>query len=231
MENMLSRVAELDRKGWSQVAISKEVGVSQSMVHKYLKKLKARLRARADHDVATKVMVQVQGLRDVMRAAWEAYQLSKEDAVEVIETKEFQDALDAVMDLEDDGEGGVKPKKKKGGRKKTAKETLEKAVLVLTKVVTSRKGRLPANEYLTQVRQCLHQIAELEGLYPDPESKGNQGGGEVDWSIWSKPKDQIGTDSVDRKLEQMVGALEEVPQDAEFTVRDEGVNGSSNGTH
>ncbi len=241
MERMLAEVADLDRKGWSQTEIGKKVGVSQTMVGVYLKKIRERYKTQAVHDKGSLVERQVCALNDVMKAAWEAFERSKEDAVETVETKELEEALKDLAGVDDEKEGT-----KRRGRRKTPKERIEKAEMILKRIVTTRRGRLPANEYLTQIRQSLHQIAELKGLYPTEDKGDGEQQALPDWSVFSLPYDKTGTDSVDKKLERMKEEtrlpIEDMPaelediQEAEFTVndRDEGrsMNGKSNGeTH
>lgn len=208
-EARLVKVAELDRQGYSQSEIAKKVGVSQPMISKDMALIRKRYEASIVHDKGSKIEWTVQCLRDVMRECWEAWQRSKEDVTETIETRELEKALSDLDSLEEDEEGGLKPKKgsRRGRKKATAADLVEKAKMIVTKIVTSRKGRLPANEYMTQVRMCLDQIASLHGLYPtEGEAKGKDANGALPgelWNVFALPAPEIGVDSVERNLERM----------------------------
>lgn len=143
-EAVMALVAKLDRRGWSQFQIRDEVEkafglrFSQPSISNMLKELRERYRQHQIHERREAVHLKIEQYAEIRREAWLAYEKSMED--EHGEVEEFAD------DVEDVGMGD--------------RITSERRI----KRIVSRKGRLPANQYLTTIMQTLQAERDLLGL-------------------------------------------------------------------
>jgi hypothetical protein len=84
-EDVLDRVAELDRRGYSQRMIADDVGVSQPTVGDYLKTIRARYIERQMEHRGAQVAEKRLQYRELRQAAWLAWERSKDDATRVVQ--------------------------------------------------------------------------------------------------------------------------------------------------
>lgn len=205
MERMLARVAELERKGWAQTKIAKELGVSQPMVCKYLRKIRQRYVKHAVHNREALVETSVAQIKDVMSEAWEALEKSKSEETTIIETQELQDALSLLQDVADDNPDS--PKKRGRKSKKPSQDKIQQAAMTITKIVTTKKGRLPSVEHLRIILDCVWKIAQLKGLIDRYEEKNKNKLGQME-DFWSSlpgmAPETIDTNSVQNRLEYLL---------------------------
>lgn len=142
LEEVKAKVAKLDRMGWTQWRIAREVGVSQPQVSMYLKSIREEYQERRFHDRDAKVNEVLAALRDVREEAYEALLRSKEDA-----RRRTKETL----------KPGKPPKARKGERP-------PRGGTGYTKVIEQLEGRLARGEYLTVILMTWQQERELLGL-------------------------------------------------------------------
>lgn len=140
----MALIAKLDKQGWHQHAIAREVGVSQPMVCILLKKIRKQYNESQYADRAEKVAEKLTQYRDLRMEAWEAWQRSKGDAYEVVE--EFADNCQVIGEAETDGQQ--------------------------IKRIVSRSGRLPNNSYLQTILQTLQAERDMLGLDETANDRG-----------------------------------------------------------
>lgn len=91
-DEVVSRIAALDRRGWSEKDIGVEVGLSQGMVHNYKKKIRAQYAKETLEDRAALVGEKVQQLRELRKELWTAWDASKKPGYKrTLETIQLQD--------------------------------------------------------------------------------------------------------------------------------------------
>lgn len=86
-EKALALVAELDGRGWTQRQIAKELGVSAPMVCYDLKQVRRRYAASTLESRAALVNEKLAELRQIKAEAWDAWERSCLDAVQVVDEK------------------------------------------------------------------------------------------------------------------------------------------------
>jgi len=276
---MLARVAELERKGYTQKEIGEIVGVSQSQVFKYVHKIRDRYVEHAVTNREVLVENSVQQIRDVMKEAWQALDLSKGDEVTIVETQELENALhdlgmvdgdldpnngkaggkvngrrkskstmptaapsldnsdDAANSCNADSDGSsTSPQKRRGrpkgkvlkGKALTTMEKVKKAAMIITRIVTTRKNRLPESQYLNLILNCIWKIAVLKGLVNRHDDKRHEQEKTDDfWSVLPGMVETVESNSVQRRLEYMAenmdakGINSQDIIDADYEVKDE----------
>lgn len=265
---MLARVAELERKGYTQKEIGEIVGVSQSQVFKYVHKVRDRYVEHAVTNREVLVENSVQQIRDVMKEAWQALDLSKGDEVTIVETQELENALhdlgmvDSDLDPNSGKAGGkvngrrkskstpldtdpynadsdgspTSPQKRRGrpkgkvlkGKALTTMEKVKKAAMIITRIVTTRKNRLPESQYLNLILNCIWKIAVLKGLVNRHDDKRHEQEKTDDfWSVLPGMVETAESNSVQRRLEYMAenkdakGINSQDIVDADYEVKNE----------
>lgn len=106
-ERDLARIAKLDRRGYTQSEIGRIIGISQMQVCDDLKLVRKHYRDIANVEYREKVEEKRAQLRDIRKAAWQAWERSKRDTLKVVEDER-----------EGAGDGSPPPK----GRKTTTVE-------------------------------------------------------------------------------------------------------------
>lgn len=159
-EELLAEVARLDRRGYGQHAIARElrergiVSVTQPMICQYLKRIRARYEEAQVINRAAYVSQLVENYRDIMQEAWSAWERSKSDRESVTTEKAPPPPPPPESRLprgRANRQGGF------NGRD-------EQASLRLLREIVRTEGRLPASEYLGTVLKCLEAIRALLGL-------------------------------------------------------------------
>lgn len=153
MEEVLAEVARLDRMRHNQYEIARRVGVSQPMVCVYLKTIRERYRQSESVEARESVAEAVEGLFDVMREAWEAWEQSKKDKGR----KTVEHQLPYTPTRKPDGTAIPKPK----GPIKLKK----------VKEIVVTEGQCGDNGYLKTVIECWQEICRLKAVYPAKETR------------------------------------------------------------
>ncbi len=163
-EIVLSVVAKLDRRGYTQMEIveglKKEtgIGVSQSSICLYLKEIrKAYAEAKIEQREAL-VNEKVQQLREVRREAWEAWERSKSSTRKVTREK----GIRLAKEKDKEPVQFKLPRGKKAADRGDVEESLR-----LLKVITVNEGRLPANAFLEVILKTIEAEAKLRGLFQE----------------------------------------------------------------
>lgn len=135
-EEHLQKVALLDRRGWGQYDIARELGVSQALISKDLKIIRKRY-VEAMHQSRDELIAEmIVKYQDVRRSAWAAYDRSETDSRKEVE--EFAVAKG------DDG-------------------SYAESEVRIRRIVTV-EGRLPNNQYLQTINATLEAERKLLGL-------------------------------------------------------------------
>jgi predicted transcriptional regulator len=209
LEATLQRVAEMDRRGYSQYEIAREVGVRQPTVSEYLKKIRKRYVESMLEDRKEMVAEKLEQYREVRRVAWEAYMRSLDPA-----TKRVVERMPEMK---------AAKRSPRGGRRTREETNLEgvRAQLKVIKVIVTTEGRLPANEFLHTVLKTLDAERELLGLDPDRRSLVG---------VYQVPWEQLyGADASPDLVEQEIEGVLALPP----PVKEVGGSGSNgtNGKH
>lgn len=172
-EAVLNEVARLDRWGYSQEQIGKKLAeagfatVTGGMVCNYLKEIRERYRNAAMVERHEAVLEKLALLREIRREALEAWERSKEDARRRVEKKVPPLSID-TSDLGKDAEAKRgKTKGKKGKKPKLVQRPVspeEEREMLISEIVDTIEGRLPANQYLATVLDTIKSERELLGL-------------------------------------------------------------------
>lgn len=84
-EEALVEIARMDRRGYSQTRIAAAIGISQSQVCQYLKKIKQMYREEIIEERTALVNEKWVQYKELMEAAWDGYEASKVDLERVSE--------------------------------------------------------------------------------------------------------------------------------------------------
>lgn len=147
LEEVKARVALLDRMGYSQSAIARDVKVSQPQVCEYLKTIRAEYRERRFQGQDDRVGEMLAQLRDLTAVAWRNMERSEEDARRVI--LEVLKPAAAGRGKAGADNGGHPPRTLKGYQK----------------TITQVEGRLAKGEYMQVVLECVKLECDLMGYY------------------------------------------------------------------
>lgn len=170
LEGRLAKIAEMDRRGHTQYQIAKAVGISQPAVSGHLKTIRQRYVESMLEDRKEMVAEKLEQYREVRRVAWQAYMLSlKPSTKRVVERMPEMKAMKAAK------------RSPRGGRRTKEESDLEevRATLKVIKVIMTKEGRLPSNEFLHTVLKTLDAERELLGL--DPDRRNLMGVFQVPW--------------------------------------------------
>jgi predicted transcriptional regulator len=137
-ERVLARLAQLECRCYTQVAMAADVGISQAQVSIYLKEVRERWKADAMRSREEYVSKKIAEFNDIRAEMWQAWERSKEDAQELSE------------------EFGTRFVKDQDG---SAEQSWEKL-----KEIHAKKGRLPASQYITIILGTLKAEMDLLGL-------------------------------------------------------------------
>ena len=224
-EGDLELVAKLDRRGWSQIEIANYIGISQQQVSFDLKLVRERYREATLDEMASRVEEKRRQYREVRREAWEAWERSK------LESKKT--STESIQ---------VPPKGEKQGKRGGKGETSTTPILRPTRVTETVEAKLPANEYLRTVLECLKAERELDGLDPERKGLGQGGGGESIEVFWNTLatglSDASSMDEIEARITQVLnsvqgqGTPQMEPLQVPFEVVDQPANKSErNGTN
>jgi predicted transcriptional regulator len=186
-EEDLAKIAEMDRRGYSQMEIAAAVGMAQSTVHKELENLRRWYAERKFAERDALVAEKLAQYREIRKEAWEAYERSKEDSQKRVEEHVPWDATGGEELDGSAGKGKGRKAARRSGQGKQAerhqsdeelREEQEREISAQlgtvigqgkkVKVVTTIEGRLPAVEYLRIVKDCLDAERELT-IPKDPD--------------------------------------------------------------
>lgn len=138
-EKIYAQVESLHLRGHSQTSIAQRIGVSQTQVSYYLKKLKERYLTAEEMDKKLKVAITEAQYLEVMSTAWDLLEKSGEPQI-----KEVEEVVEDMLQT-DQGED--------------VDETIVKR-----KKIFSKMTKVASNEYLTTVLKCIDGIKALRGL-------------------------------------------------------------------
>lgn len=198
VEEVLEKVAWMDRRGWNQYQIAKECKVTQPQVSYYLKKIRARYKERQLEHKDAAIQQQLEALREIRREAWLAWEKSKADS----KSKTVQTSTAPKSKLPK-GEASDKP---------DAGSTIESQARILEIVTT--EGRLPSNPYLQTIMDTLKAERDLLGL--DEAKKVDVRSVTIDWHKLQERKDAsaaiVDGDEIEGKIEQVSrGSMPSLP--------------------
>lgn len=154
-EERLERVADMDRRGYTQAAIAKACGVTPALISQDMAVIMNRYRESALADTAARVERACAQLVDVRREAWEGWLRSVQDAVRV--TSERAPPLQVTLG-------------KKGKDAKPEPLPSPNEMLRVVKETTVREGQAGDARFLTVIADTIKEEAKLRGLYPDVKS-------------------------------------------------------------
>lgn len=142
LEEVKARVAKLDRMGWTQVEIARDVKVTQGMVSQYLKAVREETRARVRAGQEDRINELLATYADIRAEAWREWERSRTDATAV--TKEVMKPA------------GRAPKGKDGKPARTIRG--------YQKRVEELRGRLGGGNYLAIILDTIKEERDLLGL-------------------------------------------------------------------
>jgi DNA-binding CsgD family transcriptional regulator len=188
-EEVLVKVASLDRRGFTEWEIAQQVHVSAPMVHNYLRTLRERHLESQKEFSQTKLMILEAQYQEIIREAWNQWERSKEDSEEAEQTWE-------KPWRPDDPKTG-KPMGRAGDYDK----------LILTRETKTSKGRLGCPVYLTVITDCLDRLAKLHGLYQEKPLQVQATVASFNWDQLAGmiPQDGKVPDRLEQALEAGVG--------------------------
>ncbi len=166
-EEVLAKVSQLDRRGWTQWEIAKEIGVSQSLVSVWLVNMRKEYIAQRMVDQAWLIEQKRQQYAELKKEAWLAWERSKE-----------------IWEKEEEVLGLSPGKKTKDSKTSKAPKDAEELTqyLRVIRITKTKEGRLPGAEYLAIILRCLEAERELDGLDVTKELKiKSEGSLLVDW--------------------------------------------------
>lgn len=158
-ERVKAKVAELDRRGYNTYRISEMmpalmgVTLSQPMVSVYLKQIREAYRKVQLQSQAELVAEKLEQYRELRAIAWDAYEKSLGD-----EERKQEEFVPPPQPKPGDRRKGFTPDPPPPPRGSAAD------ILRRLKLIVTRTGRLPANEYLTTVLKTLEAERTLLGL-------------------------------------------------------------------
>lgn len=169
-EEVMAAIAQFDRRGYDQRRIVKalrEKGIaqlSQPAVLYYLKKIREEYRDVTRAERQTMIREKIEALNEVIATAWEGYDKSCKDGQKRV-TEKVRPPAEPVAPEE--------PKNGKRVRQRSpeaeVKETLQRI-----KVIMTREGRIPANEFLQTIIKATELQCKLLGLL-EPDKTVNNG--------------------------------------------------------
>ena len=169
-EEVLAVVAKYHRRGYEQKAIAVQLkselklDLSQGMISNYIKEIRKRYATSTQDTHAALVAEKVEQLNEVIAEAWSAYERSKDDVRKVTREKALRKPKEEVV---------VEKVKLKGhSRRKTTEQEVE-AILTTVKVMVTREGRVPANEFLLTIIRAHELQMKLLGVLEDKVTNNN----------------------------------------------------------
>ena len=160
-EEVLSVVAKYHRRGYTQQQIREKLKsdvkleVSVPMVCNYVKEIRKRYAATTQETHAALVAEKVEQLNEVIAEAWAAYEWSKRDTQKVTREKALRKPVEEKV---------VEKVKIKGHSKRRTTEQEVEAILTTVKVMVTREGRIPANEFLLTIIRAHELQMKLLGV-------------------------------------------------------------------
>lgn len=195
-EEVKAEVARLDRRGYTlsriAEAITEKFGkrIGPMMVHLYLKQMREDFREVQQASKAEYIEEKVQQYREIRAVAWEAYERSMENSEKVVE-----ELGPARAEKKPDKNGNI------SSRKGDTTDSLVKLRVIITK-----EGRLPDNQYLQTIMRTLE--AERELLALDAPKKMEHGGAVnvINWEAILLGKMEHPVDPVAARLAEIESA-------------------------
>lgn len=210
-EEVLAKVAQLDRRGYTQKVIAEKVGVSIPQICYYLKKLRMRYIEAQLEDRSALVAMKIEQYREIRKEAWEAWERSKEDKLR--EVKDFGTPVLRFKLKDEDQE-------EKSDSARINQLSVEECLVLIKKTVT-KEGRLPSSEYLNIIMETLTAERKLLGL--DESLKIDLTAQVINWNdlYTSSQQPRIILDPVEEKIRQEILADK---QETETIIRQEEQN-------
>lgn len=166
---MLEYLAKLQRRGYTQHEMQTklvEAGypfLSQPTIHQYLDEVRGHWMGVMLKEHAHMVAEKKAQYAELRATCWDAYDRSCQDSERMVE--EWQRVKDEADEEEAKGKKGKKkPAAKKVRRRIKGKFGGIEDSLERMRVIITREGRLPANEYLRTILMTLQAECELDGL-------------------------------------------------------------------
>lgn len=188
-EGVLALVARLDRIGYNQYDIAREIGrefrgkqVSQQYVSVMLKEIRERYLLQQKVERQHLIAVKIEQYRDIYRQAYEAWVRSSSGLERTTEESVLR----------------PQPKTQDPVGKRVRGEKVDKASelahrLVVIKRVVLKEGRAGAAEFLRVMAECLQAERELLGLDAPKKIEGEMKQKvTLDWDTELAPKDYVG---------------------------------------
>lgn len=147
-EGAMAKVAELDRRGFTQSEIADELQLSTVTVGKMQRELRIKYAEVVAGSTTEMLTEKLEQYREIRKEAWRAWEKSKKDNKKIVE--EFQKPF--IQDKKGYNSTGL-------SRIKSLENQMEKLKEVIT-----REGRLPGADYLNLVMKTLEAERELLGL-------------------------------------------------------------------
>lgn len=158
-ERVKAKVAELDRRGYNTYRIAEMlpgligVTIAQGTVAMYLRQIREAYRTVQLQSQAELVVEKLEQYRELRAIAWDAYEKSLGD-----EERKQEEFVPPPQPKPGDRRKGFTPDPPPHLRGSAAE------ILRRLKLIVTRTGRLPANEYLTTVLKTLEAERTLLGL-------------------------------------------------------------------
>jgi len=160
-EEVLTTVAKYHRRGYEQKAIALKIkeelklDFTQGMISNYVKEIRKRYATSTQDTHAALVAEKVEQLNEVIAEAWAAYEWSKRDTQKVTREKALRKPVEEKV---------VEKVKIKGHSKRRTTEQEVEAILTTVKVMVTREGRIPANEFLLTIIKAHELQMKLLGV-------------------------------------------------------------------
>lgn len=150
-EAVLAEVAKLDGRGYTQREIAERLKVSQPQISYDLKVLRERYGTNQQMSVTAKREQQRQRLLDVLHEAWESWERSKQNTMEV--TDEYVVPYAKAKPGDGDSAGAT-----------DTDNGTPPSNPVLRKRTKVRKQRLPDTGYINVALKAMSMLNDLDGL-------------------------------------------------------------------
>lgn len=199
-EMVLSEIARLDRRCYTQQMIRDDLArrgilsVSVPMICNYLKEIRRRYATSTIENRDAVVREKVEQIREVIRTAWEAYDRSCLDGVRKVTERAVRRGKDDEQPPPSKPVSAAQLKKGRGvlssktGKMMSARQEVEET-LQRIKVIVTREGRVPANEFLQTIIRSVELECRLLGLLDREKDQAgaNQLVVTVDWASMLSP--------------------------------------------
>lgn len=156
-EGVIAKVAEMDRRGYTQWDIANAIHVSQCMVSKYLKQIRAEYNSRRFSSIDANREEKRAQYGEIRRVAWEQYEKCIEGEVTVTDEHEMVRVPKAIVP-----DHLRTLNWRKGVPAPKTHEELE--MRLKRTIIRSSSKRGEAAQYLAIIMKCLDAEREMDGL-------------------------------------------------------------------